>query len=394
MLFYSYLQIQVNLTDASYYSIDWMDFSLSTIVKLGLDAFSGNLLSAAFDLIDGINLNLYFGLSNFGFLPVYFPDLNYELLINNIPMGKGSIQINTIIYPGETKEVSALQNFKKSGLTPVVASFVSSDGILDLKVKGTAYLDLLGFDIPVPFESSKRVSIYNEIKNRILNEPNQKVKTSITLNVPTNSVYEGNTLLIGGRLTSSDGNTLQNAIIFIKDEDSGSGDDNIATLSTDSFGNFGFIWNAKSMDPFDNVVEFYAVFEGSSGYESAKSYQYNVSVIASSEPIKQNNISKSTDSQVKQNLSEIDQATSSYINKVIPTLADFKNTLSESQDIDTIFFRFGEPNRDIGNGIHIYVYDLNDSTQVWIGYTDHILSVHHMDSEGNLLEQLFKENKN
>jgi hypothetical protein len=84
---------------------------------------------------------------------------------------------------------------------------------------------------------------------------------------------------------------------------------------------------------------------------------------------------------------------SSYMDEIIPTLADFKNTLSESQDIDIIFSKFGDPHEDIGSGIHIYVYELNDHTQVWIGYTDHILYVRHMDSEGNLLEQLFEKNE-
>ena len=87
---------------------------------------------------------------------------------------------------------------------------------------------------------------------------------------------------------------------------------------------------------------------------------------------------------------ELDYLTSSYMGKIIPTLDDFRNTLNESQDIETIFFKFGDPHDDIGSGIHIYVYELNDSTQVWIGYADHILYVHHVDSDGNLLEQLLK----
>ncbi len=96
--------------------------------------------------------------------------------------------------------------------------------------------------------------------------------------------------------------------------------------------------------------------------------------------------------------SEIENALSSYMGKIVPTLDDFKNALSESQDIETIFFKFGEPHDDIGSGIHIYVYELNDSTQVWIGYTDKILYVRHVDVEGNILEKLFnleeKENEN
>ena len=86
---------------------------------------------------------------------------------------------------------------------------------------------------------------------------------------------------------------------------------------------------------------------------------------------------------------DLEHATSSYMNKTIPTLDDFKNTLDESQNIDTIFFKFGKPHDDIGSGIHIYVYELNDFTQVWIGYTDEILYVQHVDTEGNILETLF-----
>ena len=85
---------------------------------------------------------------------------------------------------------------------------------------------------------------------------------------------------------------------------------------------------------------------------------------------------------------DLEHATSSYMDKTIPTLDDFKDTLDETQDIDEIFFKFGKPHDDIGSGIHIYVYDLNDLTQVWIGYTDEILYIHHVNSDGNLLEQL------
>ena len=85
-------------------------------------------------------------------------------------------------------------------------------------------------------------------------------------------------------------------------------------------------------------------------------------------------------------------ATSSYsnVNKLILIVDDFRNTSNESQDIDTIFFKFGDPSDDIGSGIHIYVYELKDSNQIWIGYSDKILYVHHVDVKGNVLETLFQ----
>ena len=79
--------------------------------------------------------------------------------------------------------------------------------------------------------------------------------------------------------------------------------------------------------------------------------------------------------------------------QIDPTLDDFKNTLNESQDIETIFSKFGEPQADIGSGIHIYVYELNDSTEIWIGYVDRILYVQHVDSDGNNLERFFDDDK-
>ncbi|WP_428324364.1 hypothetical protein [Nitrosopumilus sp.] len=80
--------------------------------------------------------------------------------------------------------------------------------------------------------------------------------------------------------------------------------------------------------------------------------------------------------------------TSSYMEKIVPTLDDFKYTLSESHDINNIFSKFGEPHKDIGSGIHIYVYELNDSTEVWIGYGDDIWYVKHVDHDGSFLEEL------
>lgn len=87
-------------------------------------------------------------------------------------------------------------------------------------------------------------------------------------------------------------------------------------------------------------------------------------------------------------------STSSYLEKIVPRVDDFRKFASNSPDIDSIFYRFGEPVDDIGSGIHIYVYELNDLTEIWIGYTDHVWYVKHVDSNGNILETLFVENEN
>lgn len=170
LFYYSYSQIQVSLNDVKFHSIEWTTFSWSTLVSLGLNALTGNWLGAAFDLIDGVNLNLIFGLSNHGLFPVYIPNLSYDLYVNGAYVGTGYSDRANTIYPGQTDEFPILQNFKKSSLNPAISSIISNGGVMEIKVKGTAYFQILGFSIPVPFESSKQISIYDEIRSRLNDE--------------------------------------------------------------------------------------------------------------------------------------------------------------------------------------------------------------------------------
>ena len=164
---YSYTQIHVSLSDISSVSIELENLSWPDLIKLGLDALSGNWIAAALDVIAGINLELVFGLSNNGLLPVYIPELSYDLSINGIPIGTGYNEIKTTINPGETKEIPILQNFKKDSLSPAIESIINTEGEIDIGVSGTAYFELLGQSIPIPFESTRHVSIVDEIQNQI-----------------------------------------------------------------------------------------------------------------------------------------------------------------------------------------------------------------------------------
>ena len=116
MLAYSYTQISVSLDDVKFHSIDWTDFTISDILRLGSNLLSVNILGFMLDLIDGVNLNLIFGLSNGGFLPVYIPDITYDLIVNGISVGQGSSTIDMTINPGQTKQITAFQNFQKNRL--------------------------------------------------------------------------------------------------------------------------------------------------------------------------------------------------------------------------------------------------------------------------------------
>jgi len=304
LFYYSYSQIRISLNDVTFDSIDWTSFSFSTLVSLGLNALTGNWLGVAFDLIDGINLNLIFGLSNYGIFPVYIPDLSYDLSINGVNVGQGYTRLDATIYPGQTQEIPVLQNFQKNSLVPAVSSIVSTGGIINLHVSGTAYFKLFGLSIPIPFGVTKQVSIVDEIQKRVSNElksnPQQsdssssslteslsnafeslkkeKIGTVISLNVPYSTATEGTKMSISGRLVRFDGIGLSNAVVYLKDEDTGSGDDVLATLRTDSNGNFRYDWITTTMDPFDSIVELYSVFEGTQDYDSSRSNQFNINV--------------------------------------------------------------------------------------------------------------------
>ncbi len=70
------------------------------------------------------------------------------------------------------------------------------------------------------------------------------------------------------------------------------------------------------------------------------------------------------------------------------TYKRFELHLKENMSYGQIVMRFGEPAGDIGSGIHIYVYNLDDDTKMYIGYTDHILYARHFSADGQLLHEL------
>ena len=167
LIAYSYTQIHVSLSEVSSVDIELENLSWANLIKLGLDVLSGNWIAAALDVIAGINLELVFGLSNNGLLPVYIPELSYDLSINGILIGKGYSEINTTINPGEIKEIPILQNLQKNSFSPAIESIINTEGVIDIGVNGTAYFELLGQSIPIPFESTRQVSIVDEIQNQL-----------------------------------------------------------------------------------------------------------------------------------------------------------------------------------------------------------------------------------
>lgn len=70
------------------------------------------------------------------------------------------------------------------------------------------------------------------------------------------------------------------------------------------------------------------------------------------------------------------------------TWEDFRDFLRKDTKYQEMVAKFGEPDRDAGSGIHIYVWVLDDSTEIWIGYVDKIIYARHVDKEHSVLHVL------
>jgi hypothetical protein len=60
------------------------------------------------------------------------------------------------------------------------------------------------------------------------------------------------------------------------------------------------------------------------------------------------------------------------------TFEDFKDKLEIGMNYSDIIINFGDPDEDIGSGLHIYMYKLEDSSEVWIGYSNKIEYIKHV----------------
>lgn len=70
------------------------------------------------------------------------------------------------------------------------------------------------------------------------------------------------------------------------------------------------------------------------------------------------------------------------------TYLDFQNKLKLDMNYESMVSIFGSPSRDAGSGIHIYVYQLNDLSELWIGYASGILYARRMDKDRKFIENL------
>ena len=92
-----------------------------------------------------------------------------------------------------------------------------------------------------------------------------KIGGDIILNHFPSTAKIGQAVTFSGTL-SLDRGSPQGAVVYIKDEDTGSRDELLASGYVESNGRFSVTWIAKHTD-FDDVLDIFAVFEGDSRYE-------------------------------------------------------------------------------------------------------------------------------
>jgi len=109
----------------------------------------------------------------------------------------------------------------------------------------------------------------------------EKVGTSLTLSVSTNTPAEGDEMTFSGYLTRQDtGAGVVGVTISIYDSDPLTSDDFMASGTTTSNGYFSITWTARPMDPGDRGVEAYAKFEGTSVLGGSQSTVITVTTAA------------------------------------------------------------------------------------------------------------------
>ncbi|MCR6638319.1 MAG: hypothetical protein NVV82_04820 [Sporocytophaga sp.] len=74
------------------------------------------------------------------------------------------------------------------------------------------------------------------------------------------------------------------------------------------------------------------------------------------------------------------------------SLSDFETKIKSDMDYYSMVEAFGKPTKDIGRGIHIYVYDLKDSTKMLVGFTDKVLYAKQINRKEEIVKDLLVGN--
>ena len=136
-----------------------------------------------------------------------------------------------------------------------------SEGGFSIEWRVTAGLLETDFDIYAKFDGD---AVYEGSRTENQTAAITKISGRITLDPIPDDARVGETVTFSGTLRL-DGHSAQGAVVYIKDEDPGSGDELLATAYVEGDGRFSADWFANRTDP-DDDVDVYAVFEGNDDF--------------------------------------------------------------------------------------------------------------------------------
>lgn len=253
-----------------------------------------NYIQAIFSLIHAIELDLSLTLTNPGVFPLPVPRFDHMLYGNNIQLGAGQSLRSVTLSPQQSEKLHLKQTLTIAEIQQLVPSIVAQNGLLYLNLDGILHLDPLPINLPLEYTMSIDLfqtlidaikdffqDVWNHINTWIEGSDDTTAKTStiLTLNTISEGVVENSIITFSGRLVEAGTETpISGVTVDIFDSDI-EVDDLIISGVTDGDGKFAIPWTAKAMDPFDNTVEIYAKFDGTSEWESSRTPQSNVNTI-------------------------------------------------------------------------------------------------------------------
>ena len=99
--------------------------------------------------ISSIQTNFFISIHNPNALPIYIPNGNFQVYINNQDLGKGKFDSLTIAGNSQS-EIKVPVTFSASNIPSVISGLITGGGTVNITVQGTANLGLFS----VPFSST------------------------------------------------------------------------------------------------------------------------------------------------------------------------------------------------------------------------------------------------
>lgn len=173
-LYYSYSNIEVDVQSISLgYPPVKVDVTKAVLIGVSAILTGGVTLPALLKVIEGINLEIDFEVTNRGFLSIAIPSFNFEVYLNGYYSGIGSTFESITVGPGKSEYLKVKYTITVDQLLSILSSIIENDGYLEIRVKGEAPVKLVGIEFGIPFEKVYNINVYEIIYQQVKNAISQ-----------------------------------------------------------------------------------------------------------------------------------------------------------------------------------------------------------------------------